>query len=140
PEPERKGVPGEWLEHAPWLNAAFALLAGGYLVSYFAGAKSLVQAVTLNAINLTLLTLGFALHGTPARLMRAVREATPSVWGVILQFPFYAGISGVITGTKLNERISGFFVDISTPRTFPAVVALYSALLGVFVPSGGSKW
>jgi short-chain fatty acids transporter len=84
--------------------------------------------------------LGFALHGTPARLMRAVREATPAVWGVILQFPFYAGIAGVITGTRLNHHIAQFFVSISTQRTFPAVVAVYSAVLGMFVPSGGSKW
>ena len=72
--------------------------------------------------------------------MRAVQDATPAVWGVILQFPFYAGIAGIITTTHLNERIAGLFVRISTGATFPAVVAIYSAALGVFVPSGGSKW
>ena len=46
------------------------------------------------------------LHGTPARLMRAVQAATPATWGVILQFPFYAGIAGMITTTHLNERIA----------------------------------
>jgi short-chain fatty acids transporter len=140
PAPERKGVPGEWLEHAPWLNVAFALLAGAYLAAYFAEAKSVVQAVTLNTINLALLTLGFALHATPARLMRAVREATPSVWGVLLQFPLYAGVAALITKTHLNAKIAAFFVGISTAKTFPAIIAIYSAVLGVFVPSGGSKW
>jgi len=82
----------------------------------------------------------FLFHGTPARLMHAVQAATPAVWGVILQFPFYAGIAGVITGTHLNEQLANLFVRISTPTTFPALVALYSAVLGVFVPSGGSKW
>jgi short-chain fatty acids transporter len=72
--------------------------------------------------------------------MRAVQEATPAVWAVILQFPFYAGISRVITATHLNDRIAGVFVDVSSSTTFPALVALYSAMLGVFVPSGGSKW
>jgi short-chain fatty acids transporter len=72
--------------------------------------------------------------------MRAVQDATPAVWGVILQFPFYAGIAGIITSTHLNERIAGAFVQLSTPATFPPLVALYSAVLGVFVPSGGSKW
>jgi short-chain fatty acids transporter len=72
--------------------------------------------------------------------MRAVQEATPAVWGVILQFPFYAGIAGVITSTHLSERIADLFVRVSTPTTFPPLVALYSAFLGVFVPSGGSKW
>jgi short-chain fatty acids transporter len=94
----------------------------------------------LNILNLAFLLFGFLLHGTPVRLMRAVRDATPAVWGVILQFPFYAGIAGIITATHLNEQLAGVFVRLSTPATFPPLVALYSALLGVFVPSGGSKW
>jgi short-chain fatty acids transporter len=59
---------------------------------------------------------------------------------VILQFPFYAGIAGMITYTHLNERIASFFVSVSTRTTFPALLAIYSAILGVFIPSGGSKW
>jgi short-chain fatty acids transporter len=132
--------PGEALEHAPWLTLIFAAAALGYLGLYFAAAPSVVQAITLNAINLALLTLGAILHWTPARLMRAVREATPSVWGVILQFPLYAGMAAVITKTHLNARIAAFFVQVSTAKTFPAIIALYSTVLGVFVPSGGSKW
>jgi short-chain fatty acids transporter len=133
-------VPGERLEHSPVLTAMIVLLGLAYLALYFAKSKEGLNAITLNTVNLFFLLAGFALHGTPARLMRAVREATPAVWGVILQFPFYAGIAGIITGTRLNHHIAQFFVSISTARTFPVVVALYSALLGMFVPSGGSKW
>jgi short-chain fatty acids transporter len=141
PAPERRtGSPGELLEHVPVLNVAFVIASLAYLVGYFHEAESVVQAITLNTINLALLTAGFLLHGTPARLMRAVREATPSVWGVILQFPLYAGIAAVITKTHLNAKIAAVFVSVSSARTFPAVIALYSAVLGVFVPSGGSKW
>lgn len=72
--------------------------------------------------------------------MKAVREATPATWGVILQFPFYAGIAGVIAKTKLNESIAHLFVSAASRATFPALMSVYSAMLGVFVPSGGSKW
>ncbi len=112
-------------------------LGAAYLARSFAGG---LRALTLNSINLTLLLVGLALHGTPARLMRAVRAATPATWGVILQFPFYAGIAGIIAQTRLNERIAHAFVSVSSPRSFPALMALYSAALGVFVPSGGGKW
>jgi len=139
-ETPRRGHPGEWLEHRPYLNMLFATVAGAYIVGYFAASASIVQAITLNTINLVLLTLGFILHVTPARVMRAVRDATPAVWGVILQFPLYAGIAAVITKTHLNAKIAALFVSISTAKTFPAIVAVYSAVLGVFVPSGGSKW
>jgi short-chain fatty acids transporter len=139
--PEAKGRrPGEWLEHVPVLNVIFVAVATAYLIGYFRAAPSVVQAITLNTINLVLLTVGFLFHGTPARLMRAVKEATPSVWGVLLQFPLYGGIAAVITRTHLNARIAHLFVSISTAKTFPAIIALYSAILGVFVPSGGSKW
>jgi short-chain fatty acids transporter len=132
--------PGQWLEHSPLLSWCVVALGGAYLARYFSQADEPLNALNLNILNLAFLLLGFLLHGTPARLMRAVQDATPAVWGVILQFPFYAGIAGIITATHLNEQVASLFVRISTPATFPSLVALYSAVLGVFVPSGGSKW
>jgi short-chain fatty acids transporter len=99
-----------------------------------------LNAINLNIVNLSFLLAGFLLHRTPARLMHAVQAATPAVWGVILQVPFYAGIAGIITATHLNDRLADAFVSVSNARTFPGLVAVYSAVLGVFVPSGGSKW
>ena len=133
-------TPGAWLEHSPLLTWFVVALGATYLVRYFSQAADPLSAITLNVLNLSFLLVGFLLHGTPARLMRAVQGATPAVWGVILQFPFYAGIAGVITSTQLNERLAALFVGASTPDTFPPLVAMYSAVLGVFVPSGGSKW
>jgi short-chain fatty acids transporter len=132
--------PGQWLEHSPILSWLVVALGVTYLARYFMQAPEPLNALNLNILNLGFLMLGFILHGTPARLMRAVQEATPAVWGVILQFPFYAGIAGIITATHLNEQVANVFVRISSPATFPPLVALYSAVLGVFVPSGGSKW
>jgi short-chain fatty acids transporter len=140
-EPERRGTPGEWLEHSPILSVSLAILGAVYLARHFARSPDgVLAAIDLSTTNLALLVLGVVLHGTPARLMRGVKDATPAVWAVILQFPFYAGIAAVITKTQLSERIAGWLVGISSARTFPALIALYSAGLGVFVPSGGSKW
>ena len=133
-------TPGQWLEHSFVLNGLIALIGFTYLFRYFQQAREPLNAINLNTVNLAFLLLGFLLHKTPARLMHAVQAATPAVWGVILQFPFYAGIAGIITATHLNERIALMFVRFSTAHTFPAIVATYSAALGVFVPSGGSKW
>lgn len=141
-EPPRTvpSVPGAWLEHSPILTWLIAALGSVYLVRYFAGAREPLSAINLNILNLAFLLAGFLLHRTPARLMRAVQEATPAVWGVILQFPFYAGIAGIITATHLNAQLAGLFVRLSSATSFPGIVVLYSAVLGVFVPSGGSKW
>jgi short-chain fatty acids transporter len=139
---ERPAVvpPGAWLEHSPLLTWAVAAIGILYLTRYFAAQADPLNALTLNILNLAFLVAGMLLHHTPARLARAVHQATPAVWGVLLQFPFYAGIAGVITGTHLSQRLAAVFVQVSTPASFPVLVAIYSAVLGVFVPSGGSKW
>ena len=132
--------PGQRLEHSPILTILIAAMGVAYLVRYFGRAPEPLNAITVNIINFAFLILGILLHGTPARLMQAVQAATQSVWGVILQYPFYAGIAAIITSTHLSQQLAAAFVSISTPGSFPAVVAIYSAVLGVFVPSGGSKW
>ena len=136
----RAQSPGQYLEHSPLLSLLIVALGGWYLVRYFASASDPLNAINLNILNLTFLLLGFLLHRTPARLMAAFKNATPAVWGVLLQFPFYAGIAGIIITTRLSDRLASAFVSISSHGTFPPLVAVYSAVLGVFVPSGGSKW
>ncbi len=133
-------TPGAWLEHSPILTWAIVAVGATYIWRYFAAQADPLSAITINIVNLSFLLVGMLLHHTPARLARAVQNATPAVWGVVLQFPFYAGIAGVIVGTHLSARLADLFVSVSTPATFPPLVAVYSAILGVFVPSGGSKW
>ncbi|MEO7135167.1 MAG: TIGR00366 family protein [Vicinamibacterales bacterium] len=132
--------PGAWFEHSALLSLVLVAFGTIYLIRYFNRAPEPLNAITINIINFAFLIVGVLLHRTPARLMHAVQGAVPAVWGVILQFPLYAGIAAIITTTHLNERLANAFVSISTPQSFPAVVAIYSAVLGVFVPSGGSKW
>ncbi len=131
---------GEWLEHSPLLNIIIAFMGLAYLTNTIINSPYKVNAITLNNLNFYFLMLGILLHWTPYRLMQAFKQATPSVWGVILQFPFYAGIAGIITGTDLNNRIAHFFVSISNQITFAPIISIYSTILGIFVPSGGSKW
>lgn len=60
--------------------------------------------------------------------------------GILLQFPLYAGIFGVLMASGLNEVLAHFFVSISTKETLPLIGGIYSAILGLFLPSGGGKW
>jgi short-chain fatty acids transporter len=137
-------TPGERLEHSAWLLMPVVLMGFTYLIHLMARRATdlagVLNAFDFNTINLWLLMLGAALHRTPASLMRAVREATPATWGVLLQFPFYAGIFGIMTGTRLSAHIATLFVDVASATLYPAFMVCYSALLGLFVPSGGSKW
>jgi len=132
-------APAERLMHSPILSIIIGLMGLYWLVNYFATAGGLA-AINLNVVNFTFLMLGILLHWTPARLVASVREAARASYGIILQFPFYAGIFGMIQYTNLGRVLTEFFVRISAPATYPLIVFLYSALLNMFVPSGGSKW
>lgn len=136
----KKLTPGEWFEHTPFLNIFVGLAGILYLVFKVIDSENVISVITLNNINFFFLIIGIILHWTPKQLMKSFAEATPAVWGVILQFPFYAGIAGIITLTGLNSHIAHLFVSVSNHVTFPPLISLYSTILGVFVPSGGSKW
>ncbi len=133
--------PGEWLEYSPILTVAVAAMLVVYLVDVFrTSPQGAAAALDLNTYNLIFLTVGLLLHWRPRNFVRAVAECIPATGGVLLQFPFYAMIFGMIVGTGLSAKMAHFFAGISTHQTYPLLVALYSAVLGLFIPSGGSKW
>ncbi|MGO1056981.1 short-chain fatty acid transporter [Crossiella sp. CA198] len=140
-EAEPKGRPGDWLERSPVFSVLIFAIGAWYLVRHFVNATgSPLNALDLNTINLILLLLALILHWRPYRLVAAVRAGAPAAAGVLLQFPLYGGIFGMIAFTGLSATIAGWLVDISNPVLYPALIAIYSCVLGVFVPSGGSKW
>jgi short-chain fatty acids transporter len=133
--------PGEWLEYSPILNYLIVLLLGFYLVQEFrTSSKGVLAALDLNTYNLIFLTAGLLLQREPKRFVKAVMKAIPATGGVLIQFPFYAVIFGMIVGTGISDSLASLFARLSSHQTYPFLVALYSAFLGVFVPSGGSKW
>jgi short-chain fatty acids transporter len=99
-----------------------------------------VAAWNINAYNMVFLALALLVHGRPDSLVKAFYNGATTAAGLILQFPFYAGIFGVMQNTPLGAWIGHLFVSISSPRTFPLIVYLYSSVVNLFVPSGGSKW
>jgi short-chain fatty acids transporter len=138
---EAKSKPGEWLEYSPLLTILVAVLLGYYLVDVFRPSQqSALAKLDLNTYNLIFITVGLLLHWRPKRFMRAVTDCIPATGGVLIQFPFYAVIFGMITGTGIADALAKLFASISTHNTYPLLVAMYSAVLGVFIPSGGGKW
>jgi short-chain fatty acids transporter len=79
-------------------------------------------------------------HGRPSAFLHAVRSGTSTASGIILQFPFYGGIFGVLNNTELSAWIGSWFVRLGSTETYALLVYLYSALMNLFVPSAGSKW
>jgi short-chain fatty acids transporter len=136
---EARRAPAEWLEYAPVLSLVVGALGLAYLAQVLA-ARGPLAALDLNTYNLLFLMLGLLLHWRPRSFIRAVNNAVPSTAGVLIQFPFYGGIFGIITLSSMSRDLAHFFVSFSSTNTYPLLVSIYSAILGMFVPSGGGKW
>ena len=126
------------LENSRIITLAICIMGFAYLVYYFA-TNSIATALNLNIVNFLFLMIGMALWETPIRYVRAVADATKGVSGVILQFPFYAGIMGMMKYSGLVMIIAGWFVAISNQFTYPLWVLISAGLVNLFVPSGGGQ-
>ena len=102
--------------------------------------KGLLAVADLNNFNFAFLTAGLLLHWRTRSFLRAVALSVPATAGVLIQYPFYGAILGLVSKTSITVALADLFVRVTTKGTFPIVVALYSSLLGLFIPSGGGKW
>jgi short-chain fatty acids transporter len=138
--------PGEWLEYSPILTLLIVALGFSWLALEFMHKDVMVAISNLNTYNILFLMLGMLLTWRPKRFLRSISRAVPSTAGILIQFPLYGSIAFILTkaatpeGHTLSHYISDFFVSISTRDTFSALMGIYSAVLGFFVPSGGGKW
>lgn len=131
--------PGEWFEHNGILTVIVVAIGLVYLVQVIA-TKGPLASLDLNNYVFICLMAGMLLHWKPRAFLDAVSEAVPATAGVLIQFPFYAGIFGIITQSPISKDLANLFVGISNYYTFPIFESIYSAILGFFIPSGSSKW
>ena len=121
-----------------WIVLAAILI--GYPLGYSIVTRGFGATWTINAYNAVFLVSALLLQGRPSNLVRAFGNGARTASGVILQFPFYAGIFGVINNTGLGAWLGDLFVTFASTETYPLVVYLYSGFMNLFVPSAGSKW
>ncbi len=134
-------TPADKLENSTIISMLLALMGFSYIIYYFVNGGTL----DLNIVNAIFLFLGVALHRTPKRFVGAITDAAKGAAGIILQFPFYAGIMGMMVGTSaagisLAGVMSTSFVSISNQHTFPLFTFLSAGLVNFFIPSGGGQW
>ena len=120
-----------------------------FVLAFIVGAVGLVYAIrylvkggslSLDVVNFIFLILGLIMHKTPIAYVRAVDKSVRNCGGIVLQFPFYAGIMGMMVSSGLAATFSNWFVSVSTPRTFQLFTYWSAGLVNLFVPSGGGQW
>ncbi len=108
-----------------------------YIIYYFSKHGF---SLNLNIVNFTFLIVGIILHKRPIAYVRAISEGVRGCAGIILQFPFYAGIMGMMKFSGLVAVIAGWFVAISNATTYPIFTYISACIVNIFVPSGGGQW
>jgi len=134
---ERTGTLGDALDRAWILNLAIAVAIAAYL-----GCVWIAKGFTLdiNSVIAIFLALGLVLHWRPAAYVRAINDAARVTGPLLIQYPLYGGIMGLMTGTGLAAVIAGWFVGFATAATLPFWSFFSSVIISLFVPSGGGHW
>ncbi|MEK4181376.1 short-chain fatty acid transporter [Aeribacillus sp. FSL K6-1121] len=130
-------TPAEKLENSRTISLIIGIMGIAFIVYHF-----VVNGFNLNIniVNFIFLFLGILLHQTPKRFLDTVANGVKNASGIIIQFPFYAGIMGMMIHSGLSEQIALWFVSVSTEQTLPYLSFLSAGLINIFVPSGGGQW
>jgi short-chain fatty acids transporter len=96
--------------------------------------------INLNTINYAFFGMALLLHDNPASFIESVKNGASTIYGVVIQFPLYAGIFGIISYSGLSTVITNWFISIATANTYPWIIFVYTGIMDFFVPSAGSKF
>ncbi|SDL07075.1 short-chain fatty acids transporter [Salinimicrobium catena] len=129
----------ERLDHSKWLNALFGiLLLAAFFISYW---ENILSAnLTPNMLNFLMLGLCILMHGSFVSFLTALDEAIVGAAAILIQFPLYFGIMGIMRETGMVNDIAFFFAGIATEISLPVYTFFSAGLVNIFVPSGGGQW
>ena len=127
----------QFLENSFLMMLILVGIGGFYLFSLV---QDSTFSLNLKSIPFIFFMLGLLLHGSPGGFMRAVEKAIPKIAPILIQYPLYAAIMGILVGTGLGKQMAQFFVNHSTAETFPVMTFFSAGLINFFVPSGGGQW
>ena len=136
-----KAVGAEKIDHS-LVGVVFGglILSIAFYLAFNSPNTTPLSFITPNFINFSLLGLGLLLHGSFFNFLNAIEEAISGVSGILIQFPLYFGIMGIMKSSGLVNDLSAFFVSISNENTYPIFTFISAGIVNVFVPSGGGQW
>lgn len=139
--PKKEKVKGaEWFDKKPFFSFLMALILLSIVILQMARNTENLQFLTPNFLILFLLTMSIGLHKTLHGFSIALQKAIGDVSGILIQFPLYFGIMGLMSETHLISMLSSYFSEISTANSFPLFTLLSAGIVNIFIPSGGGQW
>ncbi|MAR40401.1 MAG: short-chain fatty acid transporter [Flavobacteriales bacterium] len=135
-------IGAEQLDHSRVVSKIISILILAYCFykSILLPEEVSLKVITPNFINLILLGLGIFFHSSFYKFTNAITEAIKGASGILIQFPLYFGIMGIMKDSGMVSLLSDFFVNISNETTFPIFTFISAGIVNIFVPSGGGQW
>lgn len=115
-------------------------IAGVVYLGYSIITKGLIPSLSFNFIIFLFLTLNTFLYNTPKKFVTAFRNSMKPATQVMMQFPFYGGIMGMMSGSGLTGILANGMIQVATARTMPFFAYLSASIVNLFVPSQGGQW
>ncbi len=129
-------TPADSMNNSPILNIILVIVGLVYMVAHFVGGGSL----TLNLVIFIFLILALLLYKTPLGFVNAVQENMPLATQVMIQFPFYGGIMGIMSSSGLTQVLADGLIGIANERTIYVFSYFSASIVNLFVPSQGGQW
>ena len=132
----------ERLDHSRLLASIFGgiIICYAFYKAFFMPEKISLSIITPNYINLVLLGSAILMHQNFFNFIKSVNNAISGAAGILIQFPLYFGIMGIMNHSGMVHMMSEFFVTISNEITFPLFTFISAGIVNIFVPSGGGQW
>jgi short-chain fatty acids transporter len=128
--------PADKLENSKVLGLLVGFAGLAYLINYFVSGGGL----NLNIVNTLFLFLAIVLHGTPRNVLHSLQQAVQGGSGIVIQFPFYAGIMAVMVQSGLAQTMSEWLISFASAESLPVWSFISAGIVNIFVPSGGGQW
>jgi len=125
------------LNNAGWLQIGVALLGVTY-IGYHFSTKGF--DLNFNIMIFIFLIAGMLLHITPMRYSIAMKRASSNISGVLFQYPFYAGIMGIMLASGLGSLISDALAAIATPKSYAFISYVTGGIINFAIPSAGGEF
>ncbi|NYT84621.1 short-chain fatty acid transporter [Pollutimonas harenae] len=134
---ENDNRPAARLENSKILALLIGVAGLAYMFDYY-----IVRGggLNLNIINFTFLFLAIVLHGNARNLLNSLDEAIKGAAGIVIQFPFYAGIMAIIMHSGLASSLSDWMTSFATAESLPFWAFMSAGIVNIFIPSGGGQW
>jgi short-chain fatty acids transporter len=130
----------ERMDQVAWPGILFGLLILVVCVLRFVDTENKFTYLNLDTVNLILFGLALSFHGSIKKFISSIENGMKDAAGILIQFPLYAGIMGIMNYSGLLVVFADFFIALSSPQSFPFFAYLSSGIVNILVPSGGGQW